>query len=100
MRLRLYQTPLGIVLARNIKDCRSIIALAGAPADAQVETVKRRRGIIFAVIGFIEPNTDVEVDAEKFKWMGPDERRRELVQARNLPPDYGPLFATEASKED
>lgn len=89
MRLRLYQTPIGVVLARNKRDCRDIIALAGAADDVPIKPVKRVRGVIFTVVGAIEAPDEAD---EKFKWMGSDERRREIIKARDLPVDYGPLF--------
>ena len=91
MRMRLYQTPLGIVCAPTMKDCRAILAVAGANPAAKVEPVRRARGVIFSVAGYVEPDK-LDKHIEKFKWMGSDERRRELVKLQNLPPDYGPLF--------
>jgi hypothetical protein len=101
-RMRLYQTPLGIVCADSRKDCRAILAVAGADPKAVIEPVRRARGVIFSVAGYIEPET-IDQHVEKFKWMGHDERLRELIKLQNLPPDYGPLFGTtvkELNKED
>lgn len=90
-RMRLYATPLGIVCADSAKDCRSVLAIFGADAKAKIEPVRRARGVIFEVAGHIE-SAKIDQHVEKFKWMGPDERRRELVKLQHLPPDYGPLF--------
>lgn len=94
-RMRLYQTPLGIVCADSAKDCRAVLAIFGADAKAHIEPVHRARGVIFAVQGHVDVGT-IEEHVEKFKWMGPDERRRELVKLQNLPPEYGPLFGYSA----
>lgn len=90
-RMRLYQTPIGIVCANSAKDCRAVLAIAGADAAAKIEPVHRARGVVFAVQAYIEPDT-IDTHVETFKWMGSDERRRELIKLQNLPPDYGPLF--------
>jgi len=90
-RMRLYATPIGIVCADSAKDARAVLAVAGADAKAKIEPVRRARGVVFEVVGHIEPDT-IDAHIEKFKWMGPDERRRELVKLQNLPPTYGPLF--------
>jgi hypothetical protein len=90
-RMRLYATPIGIVCADSVKDCRAVLAIFGADAKAKIEPVRRARGVVFAVQAYIEPET-INTHIEKFKWMGPDERRRELVKLQNLQPEYGPLF--------
>ena len=90
-RMRLYATPLGIVCADSAKDCRAVLAIFGADPKAKIEPVRRARGVIFEVAGHIEPDK-IDKHVEKFKWMGSDERRRELIKLQNLPPDYGPLF--------
>ena len=99
MRMRLYQTPLGIVCAPTVKDCRAILAIFGADPLVPVIPVKRARGVIFAVAGHIEPDA-IDQHIHKFKWMGPDERRRELIKLRNLPADYGPLFGGQNGGHD
>lgn len=97
-RMRLYQTPLGIVCADSAKDCRAVLALAGADPKARIEPVHRARGVVFEVAGHIEPDR-IDAHVERFRWMGPDERRRELVKLQNLPPEYGPLFGVEGVKD-
>lgn len=98
-RMRLFQTPLGIICADGRKDCRAILAIAGADPKAEIEPVRRARGVIFSVAGYIEPDS-IDQHVEKFKWMGPDERLRELVKLQNLPPDYGPLFGRPQQKKE
>ena len=98
MKMLLFATPLGVVCANSRKDCRAILAMAGADPSAQIEIVRRARGVIFAVQAYIEPST-IDTHIEKFKWMGSDERRRELIKLRNLPVDYGPLFGTSEQEE-
>jgi hypothetical protein len=101
MRLRLYQTPIGIVLAQSLRDCRDILVLAGAAEGAEIKPVKRVRGVIFDVVGAVEAAAADDSNADdRFKWMGPDERRRERIKALNLPPSYGPLFDGDGGRND
>lgn len=98
-RMRLYATPLGIVCADSAKDCRAVLAIFGADPKARIEPLRRARGMVFAVQAHIEPDK-IDAHVEKFKWMGPDEQRRELTKLQDLPPEYGPLFGLTEQKTD
>lgn len=98
-RMRLYQTPIGIVCADSASDCRAILGVFGANPQAHIEPVHRARGVVFEVAGHLD-SASIDAHVEKFKWMGPDERRRELMKLQNLPPDYGPLFGVSARGPD
>lgn len=98
-RMRLYATPIGIVCADSAKDARAVLAIFGADAAAKIEPVRRARGVVFEVSGHIK-SAKLDTHIEKFKWMGSDERRRELIKLQNLPPDYGPLFGLTGGQDE
>jgi len=97
MKLRLYQTPLGIVMARNLRDCRTLLVHHGEPEDVEIKIFARERGLIFSAAGMLD---DVCEAIPNLDMMGPEERRRAIVKALNLPRDDGPLFTVQGSASD